>query len=83
MYFVDNLEWYFVVVGLLGESMHNFFHPAELPFLPNQRIHFQNKQPGLSLAVTIFGYTLQCSKVMLTSRALLSGDNHILKWRVK
>ena len=33
MYFADNLGWYLVVVGLLGESMYNFFHPAELPFL--------------------------------------------------
>ena len=31
MYFADNLGWHLVVVGLLGESMYDFFHPAELP----------------------------------------------------
>jgi hypothetical protein len=33
VYFADNLGWHLVVVGLLGESMHDFFHPAELPLL--------------------------------------------------
>jgi hypothetical protein len=33
VYFADNLGWHLVVVGLLGESMYDFFHPAELPLL--------------------------------------------------
>ena len=39
-------------------------------------------QPQRSDYHRLHDYTLQCSKVMLTSRALWSGDNHILKWRV-